>query len=233
MRARAHLQLVADALHMRAYGLCADRKLRRDVAREAALGDEQQHFALAHRQGLWRRAAGLAHLIGHGSPQPHEKVPHHVRRYGRAAIDDLQHRLREVLEPRVLEQIARGARRERTAHMGLVLQRRVHDDLRRAAMALGALDQVETLASPQAHVEDQHVELELRQQPLAFQHAARLADDTHARIHHQFVSDRAPRAGVLVDQQHPHRLFCLAGQKTRPWAWRWPVALAGGGLLEP
>ncbi len=191
VRARAGAQLLADVLHVRAYRLGADRQPPGEVLRDVTLGHELENFAFPGRQ---HPADGtVVAFPSEGGPSlAHEQVPDHVRRDRRAAVDDLQHRLREVQEPRVLDQEARGTSGEGPADLKLVVQRRVHDDFGRTAVEPGALDQVESLAAAEPHVEDEHVELLLRQQPPGFGQAARFADDAHAGVGNQFMGDRAP-----------------------------------------
>jgi len=128
----------------------------------------------------------------------------------------LQHRLREVAEPGILDQVAGGAKFERMQRMLLVLHRRHHHRLGHRVHGLHVLDQLKARAIAQVQIDQHDVELVLGDQPPALAQRACLADQMDACVGQQLLRNDAPHVGVVVDQDHPGRLFGLPGQKVRP-----------------
>ena len=152
-----------------------------------------------------------------------------IGRDGRAAIGHLQHRLGVVAEPRILDEIAGGAKLKGMQHLVVVFHDGDDDGFGGRPIGFQVVDELEALAIAQVQIHQQHVEFMLLDGLAPFAHAAGLGHQHGALIGHELLGNDAPHVRIVIDEQHAHRLFDLAGHEVRPHG-RW--ALVYGKLAR-
>src|SRR3990167_10694283 len=123
LRAGLDLKLAVNAAHMRIHGPHADAEPPSDLGTGVARGHHLQHVALTTGEF---HAVDVARLPGIALVEPVQQAPRETRCDRSAPIDHLQHRLREIAEPGVLDQVARGAQLKSMQHLRFVFDRGDH-----------------------------------------------------------------------------------------------------------
>ncbi len=148
--------------------------------------------------------------------QPVQQAPGQIGCDGRTAVDHLQHRLREVAEPGVLDQVTIGSQSEGVHRMLVVFAGGDHHHLGLRPHRLDLLDQVVAIAIAQIEVDHQHVELVHRHPAPALLEATGLRHQVDAVVGQQLLRDHVPDVGIVVHQQHAHGLHGLPHHEVGP-----------------
>ena len=190
-------------------------------------GHHLQDLALPVRQRL-AGGPGCRSRAGRTGIEPLDQTPGQRRRDGGTTIDHLQHRLGKVAEAVVLEQIAHGPELEGVQGVLVIGQCRDDDHLHQRIFLPHLLDQTEAAAVAQVQVDQQHIEWLAPRHGACFAQALRLSHQLDAGIGQQFAGHHPAQVGVIVDQQHAHRLIGLTDQMARPGR-TFPRGRAGDG----
>ena len=100
--------------------------------------------------------------------------------------------------------------------MLFVFHRRNNHRFCRGAQGFHVFNQVKPRAVTQVQIHQHHIKIILTDQPTSFADTAALPQQVDPQIGQQLVCDNAAHVGVVINQQDPDRLFCLADKKFRP-----------------
>ena len=197
---------------MRADGGKGDSNLFRNLLVKVSLGEQVQNFRLAGRQ-----SGGLAPGAGRPLKRLHD-LAGDVAVDRRPALMHVADRGQQIIRLRLLEQITRGARRQRVKDMlGLVIHRQ-HHDLCAGQQRLEPAHTLHAVQPRQVDVHQHHLGIDFRNLPQRILRRRMLAQAAKSRSAINQPDQISAHALIIFDDGNgnAHGLVIL------PWAGRCP-----------